>query len=396
MKHLMILRCGTKSIHKSWIHLIQKIMDIAFVYYDNADFSQDNPTYTYKVEGTKLSGVHDFIINNPDIINQYDFFWLFEDDLYISYQSARKIVNFINKFQPVLSAPSLTLESFFTHPITLQQQTLLLRGTDFIECMAPIMSRKFLKNTLAQLKEFPLWGIERYWQHLLWEMQEIAFIYDQWPIIHTRALGTGSLYQTAEKLHIDFLADDSKARDLYGGKFNHSLPTILFGLTNQSDPEFLIASQLKKHINFNYYIFEEIFENVANPIHNELLHQSNHRNTLFSQFLSFSTVQKLLSIRNFSPDESNIIVREWAYGSQTDNVCWCNNMQFDMKGRVHNYYHENEYYWKIINGNLNLISKDEKISTIFDHKEITPDNKIKLIGKFNGNEHQLHYLEERH
>lgn len=393
MKHLMILRCGKNSLHKAWIHHIRKIMDIAFVYFDDSDFSNDKPTYSYFVEGTKLSGAHDFIVNHPKIIEQYDYFWIFDDDIHIPYQSAKGIIDFIKKYKPTLCAPSLTQDSYFTHPMTLQQPSLFLRGTDFVEVMVPIMSKKFLKDTTDQMKEFPMWGIERYWQYLLWEHQEIAFIFDQWPVIHTRPVGTGSIYKMAEKLKINVLGDDAKSIELYGKKFNNSPTNILFGLTNETMPTFLTASKLRSYLSRSHHTLNELYGESTHHITNDILNRTNYQNTLFSQFLSFPTVQKLLTIDNITPEASNMMVREWAFGNKNQPQPWTRNMVFGMDGRIQNYYNKNEHYWEIIDGIFHIFSIDRKTYTAFDKTEVI-NNKIVLTGKFSGSNHPIHYLEE--
>ncbi|EHD14223.1 hypothetical protein CIN_01550 [Commensalibacter intestini A911] len=394
MKHLMILRCGKNSIHKSWIHYIRNIMDIAFVYYDDSNFSDDMPTYSCKYEGTKLTGVHDFVINHPDIINQYDFFWLFEDDLYITYQSAQGIINFINTFKPSLSAPSLTHESFFSHPITLQCNPLLLRGCDYVECMSPIMSQAFLINTIEQFMDFPIWGIEKYWKHLLWEMQEVAFIYDKWPITHTRRMGAGSLYTVAAERKIDFLKDDARASELYSNKFGSTLTNILFGIEELIPPTLLTTSKLRETITPTRKNLETMYGSYGITTFGSILNSTNYHNTLFSQFLAFPKLKKLL-FQEASPQVSNILTRDWLFGDYKENSVWCHNMRFSLDGYVMNYHHPNEYYWKIIDGNFVLLSKDNEITTVFNKQEVV-DGKILLTGLHAHSTDNILYLREGH
>lgn len=330
MKHLLILRCGKKSIHKIWMNRIRNLMDIAFVYYDDSNFSDDNPTYTFLSKGTKLTGVYDFIIHNETIINKYDYFWLFEDDLILPYTTAEGIINFIEIYNPSLSAPSLSSDSYFTHPFTLQLPSLLLRGVDTVECMSPIMNKNFLYLTLEQLKKYPIWGIERYWQHLLWKLKEVAFIYDKWPILHTRPVGKGTLYQTAHNNSINYAQDDYDALQLYTLKFN-TFMNILFGIEDKFNSNCLYGSFLRNFINFNLQLLEEIH---GNNILNKVLEKTFFSNNLFSQFLSFNIVKKLLNInKGINGDLSNVIVKEWSFGNQTTSETWCGNMIFNFNGK---------------------------------------------------------------
>lgn len=386
MKHLLILRCGKKSIHTSWLYANRNLIDIAFVYYDDADFSNHNPQYVDRIEGTKHMGLHYFLKKNPEIIEKYDYFWMFEDDLFIPYETMSEIISFINKYKPHLSAPSLTKNSFFSHPITLQNKALYLRGTDFVECMSPVMSREFLVKTLDQFLEFPVWGIEWYWQHLLWEMREVAIIYDKWPIYHTRPVGGGALYKIAEDLSINPMDDLHKARNIYSNQFNGSM-NIFFGIQDFFDAPFLVGSDLKKEIaSLSSY-------NSINTL-NYVLDSVKFNNEMFSQFLSFPIVNRILKTPEISGIESDFIVRDWSFGGVTSDECWCDNIKFDFFGQIRNYYHPNERFWKIINGNFAFISEDGCATTIFDKKELI-NGKIFLTGACGGNTNNILYLKEK-
>lgn len=389
MKHLMILRCGQKSIHSIWIHYVKAVMDVAFVYYDDSDFSTDKPTYSYYSKGTKLTGVHDFISNNPSVLEEYDFFWLFEDDLIISYESVQQIVEFVNNYQPALSAPTLSLGSFITHAIALQIPSLFIRGTDFVECMAPIMSRSFLHDTLQQFIEYPIWGIERYWQHLLWNKKEVAILYDQWPITHTRPVGSGTLYKVAQEMSINHAADEAKAFNLFGKKFN-KFSNILFGVEDKFSRPFLTDGNLRKKIQLNSELIGRLY---GNDIRNKILQETYFSNDFFVQFLSFPKVQKLLNLPNITEQESSIIAKEWSFGNFKNNVCYGIGMNFNVNGTISGYYNKNECYWKIVDGHFAILSKDKKPTTIFNKKEMI-NNKTVLIGEYVNNKSTLHYLKE--
>lgn len=389
MRHLIILRCGKVSIHKSWINQAKKLVDIAFVYYDESDFSSDSPTYSEHFTGTKLTGVYDFLTKHPHLVNQYDFFWLFEDDLFLPYASLQGIVDFVNQYKPALSAPSLTFESYYSHPIMFQNPPLLLRGTDFVECMSPIMRRDFLLKSLKQLKEYPVWGIERYWQHLLWEMKEVALIFDKWPITHTRPIRNGSLYKIAHKLSMNIEADEERSRQLYSGKFNRYINT-LFGIPDTFKKEFLIGAKLRNFITSGLVELTKMHGEHLIP---QILEKTYFKNNLFTQFLSFPTVTNILDMPTLSPEKSNLITGEWLFGNYTTDTCWCDKMQFNINGRIENYSHDNEYAWKTVNETLVFLSKNNKETTIFDTKEIV-NGKILFTGKCLGN-NSIYYLKEK-
>ena len=389
MRHLLILRCGEKSIHRSWINRVRDRMDMAFVYYDHANFADDRPTYEDYIEGTKLTGVHDFLKKYPDLIEQYDYFWLAEDDLYLPYKSIVGIIDFIDQFRPVLCAPSLTADSYITHPITLKNNKLFLHGTDFVECMIPIMHRSFLSKTLSQFIEFPVWGIERYWQYLLWEFKEIAFIFDQWPIVHTRPVQSGSLYKTAANMAINLPADDQRAYNLYGQKFGRFINT-LFGVTNDFDSKMLTGHLLREKMKYGMEDIEHFHGEKATA---DIYMRTLYMNDLFTQFLSFPTVQKLLRMPYITANESNIIVRDWSFGNLSENKIWCKFMKFDPSGKVIGYDQNNEHAWKMVNGKFAFFSREGEMTNLYENVSYN-NGCLEMTGYHKGDPNNIHFLKE--
>ncbi|WP_218777692.1 hypothetical protein [Acetobacter malorum] len=389
MKHLMLLRLGKKSIHKSWIYRLRKIMDIAFIYYDDSNFSEDSPDYEAFFEGTKLTGIKKFLDTNPNILENYDYFWLFEDDLVISHETADGIISFINKYRPVLSAPSLTADSFYTHPVMFQNIDLMLRGTDFVECMSPIMSREFLRDTLKEFEAYPIWGIEYYWQHLLWEKRELAFIYDKYPISHTRPTGHGSLYKNAEGKNINHIEDNAIAQELYGKKFNKYI-NVLFGMQDNFNPSILVSDDLREYIDSGSRHLVKLHGDHIIPC---LKNDTYFANSLFTQFLSFQRIQEIFGLHDITPLESQLIVRTWSFGRIEPHAEWAKKLKFDISGNIRGYNNSNERYWKVIDDNLVILGDDKMTSTVFNH--ISQDNgKFYLQGEHKKSSNMIHYLKE--
>lgn len=389
MKHLIIVRLGKNSIHKAWLYRIRKLVDVAFIYYDESNFSEDSPNYEAFFEGTKLTGIKKFIDDNQYILEKYDYFWLFEDDLLVSYETVAGIVSFTNKYKPVLSAPSLTADSFYTHILMLQNTSLMLRGTDFVECMSPIMSRDFLRHTLQKFEEFPVWGIEFYWRHLLWEMRELAFIYDKYPITHTRPVGHGSLYKHSDGANINYSEDNFRASEAYGKPFKKYI-NILFGMEDKFDPEVLVGDSLRRHIDYGYSHLAPLHgEHVISQVKND----TYFANDLFTQFLSFPRIQKLYGLPEITPLESQLMVRKWKFGRVDPHTEWTQNLKFDISGKIIGYNNPNECYWEIKDGKLIILNENKVVSTIFD-EYFHENNKIHLHGEHRISEKVRHYLIE--
>jgi len=385
MRHLLILRSGKNSIHPSWTYMAKDKIDIAYLFYDESDLKNEQYAFVDKIDGTKLTGTYEFFKKNPTVIESYDYFWLFEDDLFIPPSTIDGIIEILNKNIIQLSAPSLEYGSFFSHSIVLKQDGLIMRGTDFVECMAPIMHRDFLRRTLNEFTEFPLWGIERYWQHLLWEMREVAYIFDKWPIYHTRPLGGGSLYKNAQKMNISPRDDEERSKSIYSGKFKE-ISNILFAVQDNYEHTFLYGKDLK-----NYISSSERRLNL--PFHDKTSDRVCFPNEYFSQFLSFNSVKNIINNRNISGTESNAIVREWSFGSITNDERWCSYLRLSEGGNIIGYDHENEKTWGVFDDHIAFYNAQGIVSTVFDQIEVI-DKKMILTGKHFGDTDNILYLKE--
>ena len=158
---LLIIRVGRNTIHRSWIWTTHGFADVAISTFDDTDCANDGVRFLHRFPGGKLPGVMDFLRTHPAVIEQYDYFWLLDDDLVLPFDTLRRISALLARFPFDLSAPGLSYESFFSWPLTMANDRFLFRCTDFVEVMAPIMSRAFLQAAmLAFADNFSCWGHE--------------------------------------------------------------------------------------------------------------------------------------------------------------------------------------------------------------------------------------------
>ena len=391
MRALIVLRCGTGSLHKSWIVRARALYDTAFVYFDDADFSADGPTYSAAIRGTKYTGIRDFFLQNPEILERYDYFWLLEDDLFVGYETLLGMLDFVERIRPVLCAPSLSPESYYTHPVMIQNDALVVRGTDFVECMAPMMSRAFLRQSLDQFAAYPIYGIERYWQHLLWEMREVAYILDSCPIVHTRPVGGGGLYQLEALLGIDKFHDDLAAGEKYGQRFNRYVNT-LFGVSSAGGiPALVVGSELIDRYRAGAARFLQLEASSRTAIE-QVVDHTGFTNPFFSRFLTFDSVRRLLYLREFTELESDLIVRDWTFGSSR-NGDYAESFLLRPSGRIGGYVNDNEYEWRMDGPDLLLLSRAGQVTTRFTDLSVI-DGKMVLQGRYSDQEDVFHYLRE--
>jgi len=193
---LIIIRAGHGSIHPSWLWFVKGVADVALSIYDDSVWPTDGARFVHYATGGKFPGLLAFFQAFPGVIETYDYFWLFEDDLDLPFQSLRRTLDILTVFPFDLAAPSLTCDSFFSWPIAVRNSQFQFRCTNFVEVMAPIMSRAFLRRALPAFGDnYSGWGHEWLWQRLLAETGSFAGILDCAPITHGRRFGAGTLYQ---------------------------------------------------------------------------------------------------------------------------------------------------------------------------------------------------------
>ncbi len=237
---LMVLRAGQNSIHRSWIWTVHGLIDVAISTYDDSDYSADGVArFFHQYSGGKLPGVKDFFDTHPSIIEEYDYFWLFEDDLTLPFGSLRMVLKLLACFPFALSTPALTPESIMGYMINMTNSRFLFRGTDFVEQMMPIMSRDFLRAAMPAFNDnYSGFGQEWLWQKLLKERQTFAVIFDSAPVTHTRPYQFGSL----KKNKPSSLPDPGKEMRNFLTKHEvfNSWPRNYFGVTFGPSPRVLI------------------------------------------------------------------------------------------------------------------------------------------------------------
>jgi len=191
---LAVVRCGDRSLHPSWAERTTAF-DVAVSYF-GADAGRQFPEarYVHRFKGGKWDGIAAFFAENPGLIDAYDYFWLPDDDLSMTAEAADLLFGIGLEHDLELWQPALDDRSYYGHLITLGIAGVQLRHTNFVEIMAPVLSRRLLCDSL------PLFGQTRsgFGLDYLWPQRAAALrgdarmacaIIDAAPMTHTRPLG---------------------------------------------------------------------------------------------------------------------------------------------------------------------------------------------------------------
>jgi hypothetical protein len=279
LKILIIVRAGRESMHHLFSHDCHDFADIAVSTFEDVDWSGPGVKFTHYARGGKFQGISDFFKKHPDLIDIYDYFWCFEDDLEMQPETLATIHALLTRFRFMLAAPALTPDSHFSWTVAMQNEKLLFRGTDFVEIMAPIMSRLFLKAALPYFAEnFTSYGYEWLWQRILKEHNSFAAILDSTPVRHGRPLGSGSLYKNRPgqgNIKDDF--------DDFIIKFNLD-PAVnfrnRFAITNEPSPRLLTGDLMVHEMQGGYGGLTSVNPSAASWTIDELLNRFRPTETL--------------------------------------------------------------------------------------------------------------------
>jgi hypothetical protein len=190
-KHLIISPLGDKSICKEWLKGDTNF-DIVFLYYgDNLTTPEDYLKYTphvYAAKGTKFSLIKAFIQDNLELISQYSYIWLPDDDVRISTEEINRLFKLAKEWDLNICQPSM--DGYVSHEITKPIKDNLLRYTNFVEVLAPMFNLDSLLKVYETFDEnYSSWGFDYLWAHLLGYPQDKIAIIDDIIMTHTKPVG---------------------------------------------------------------------------------------------------------------------------------------------------------------------------------------------------------------
>ena len=194
--NLVLSPAGDNSLHSEWIQG-KPNFDLVLLYYGDdlekaGSYLKDTP-HVYASKGFKWWLIKSFIEDNLEWVSQFEYIWLPDDDLSINTKSINELFEIAKKHSLWLCQPALL--GYASHNITLPRENSLLRYTNFVEVMAPLMDL----DTLLKLKEtfdvnYSSWGLDGVWPYLLGNPKDKVAIIDTVKMIHTKPPKSPELY----------------------------------------------------------------------------------------------------------------------------------------------------------------------------------------------------------
>jgi len=193
-KNLVLIRANDAAVFPRWIADEQAEYDIAISYYGNTPNAFADCKYYNASEGAKWKGVHALIAENPEILDRYELIWMPDDDIDARVSTINRFFRIAQKYRLEVAQPALEWRSYFSHWNTVSNPAFVLRHTNWIEVMAPLLSANVLRKSLpAFARLHHCWALEHIWPRLPASPRYKTAIVDAASVYHTRPVGRGSL-----------------------------------------------------------------------------------------------------------------------------------------------------------------------------------------------------------
>jgi len=141
------------NFHELWSHpFVKSDYDIYVVYYgdshQNYEKYKSNVQWIEKHKGSKFQNFLWFYQNHPEILDQYDYFFILDDDILFWPLDINQMFSIAREYELAICQPSFLPESVLSHKITLQNDTTFLRYTNFVEVNTPLFNKEALINAM--------------------------------------------------------------------------------------------------------------------------------------------------------------------------------------------------------------------------------------------------------
>jgi TupA-like ATPgrasp/Protein of unknown function (DUF707) len=143
----------------------EQIYDIYVYYYGDSveryERYKSVAKFIERRKGSKFQNFHAFYLAHQDIVNQYDRFFIVDDDIVISSHNINSLFMLSDHYNLSICQPSFGKGSIISHKITKNRRNLLLQYTNFVEVNTPLFSRDALHITMGVYSpELIGWGID--------------------------------------------------------------------------------------------------------------------------------------------------------------------------------------------------------------------------------------------
>jgi glycosyltransferase involved in cell wall biosynthesis len=194
-KNLMLVTVGNNSLHREWASCEDRNFDIMFIYYaDGREIEYEKDCdFLVKDKGFKFKIIGNFLVNHWDKIKNYEYICFSDDDLSANANSFNVAFDRAKQYDLWIAQPSLSLDSYTSHPELYQINSNILRYSSFVELMTPIIKIDILEKITPTIVNPSTdwfvdsgWGLDYLWFDLLGAPINKFAIIDEVCVKHTK------------------------------------------------------------------------------------------------------------------------------------------------------------------------------------------------------------------
>jgi hypothetical protein len=184
----MICSASDRSLHHTWLDGDPKRnWDLYLSPYRPLSIAQPPDVSVGPLrDKQKFAALHD-LLTEDQWWREYNNVMLVDEDIFAMPGTWSRFFDWTDRLDMRMMAPSLTANSIFSHPVTVQQPGHAVRRVSFIEIMMPsfrVDTLDLLLPTFALSPSGMGWGLDYLWAHLL-DYSGI-YIIDETPVTHWR------------------------------------------------------------------------------------------------------------------------------------------------------------------------------------------------------------------
>ena len=145
-KFAVYLQCGSGSVHRQWLKGEVRPWDLVVNHYDDTHVGRIPCDIEFQQvgahPGTKFTSFLTLLTLWPDLVRQYDYIMLLDDDILMSERDVTLLFETATKYSLDLAQASLTVDSYYAHPVCKHRAAAHPRYVNAVEIMMPILSRR--------------------------------------------------------------------------------------------------------------------------------------------------------------------------------------------------------------------------------------------------------------
>lgn len=225
---LVVVRLGQNHHFDSLlaVPLESRSWDLAVSHYDDSNLPDGSIVeWSHRSRGGKWDGIWLFFEENPEAFAAYDFYWLVDDDVQTGPETVNALFDYVRQHDFELAQPALTLDSYYSHRVTLVCPVFRYRHTNLVEIMAPIISRRMLHRIYPIIQHTRSgFGLDWLWCRFVTHPRRQIAIIDELQVRHVRPLRQNlrpvlELQGTIPEVEREYLVNTYQLSPLHGISF---------------------------------------------------------------------------------------------------------------------------------------------------------------------------------